>query len=175
MQTHSIVLATTLLAAVFATPALAAGNGGGASGGVWPGGGGGAPSGAGPSGGAGAPSRGPSSGPGPSFRGANSFTPQTQPGLSSNFKAPHPGWTPPAKVAGSGPSQDWRRHHHHPIPGPIFVPGGSNDYAYDDQDYNDGGDPANCWVYRKAHDRAGHFLGFVHVNLAVARSAKAGS
>jgi len=39
------------------------------------------------------------------------------------------------------------------------------DYVYGDDDYDDGSDPTDCQVYRKAFDRSGHFLGWVRVNL----------
>jgi hypothetical protein len=159
MQTHSIILAAALLAAAFVTPAMAAGpGGGGAPGGVWPTGGG--PSSSGPPAG-GPPSHGPSS-PAPSFRSSNVFAPSGPLAPTSNFKTPHPGWTP---VAGVGANQDWRNHrrHHYPGVGPNVAPGGYDDYAYND--YDDGSDTTNCWVYRKAHDRAGRFLGWTHVNV----------
>ena len=67
-------------------------------------------------------------------------------------------------VGGKPPVGDaWRRHH--PWPGgPVFVPTGAyysygGDYYYDETDVN------HCWVYRKVYDRAGHFLGWAHVEL----------
>jgi len=49
--------------------------------------------------------------------------------------------------------------------GPIFVPAPSGDYVYGGDDYDDGGDPTGCWVYRKVDDRSGAFLGWVRLNL----------
>ncbi len=96
--------------------------------------------------------------------------------LSPDFKPPNSGGPsvgskPPSRGAPSfadhGRDQDiWRQRprRYWLGGGPIFVPDPSGDYAYSDADYDDGGDPTGCWVYRKAYDRAGAFLGFVHVD-----------
>jgi hypothetical protein len=151
------LLAAAAVAATFAAPAAAAGFNG-ADGPLNFGGAGTAlPS----SGGAGvAGPRGPS-GPGHEPGGAN-----------TGFRPPRLG-APPLHGAAPGyaghrhDSDDWRRRprHYWLGDGPIFVPDPSGDYVYGSDDYDDGGDPTGCWIYRKAYDGAHRFLGFVRVDL----------
>ena len=49
--------------------------------------------------------------------------------------------------------------------GPVFVPEASGDYVYGEDDYDDGGDPTGCRVYRQAYDRSGALLGRVQVDV----------
>jgi len=160
------LLAAAAVAAAFAAPAAAAGFNGG-DGPLNSGGAGTAlPS----SGGAGvAGPRGPS-GPGHAPDGA---LPQLNPGgANTGFRPPRLG-APPLHGAAPGyaghrhDSDDWRRRprHYWLGNGPIFVPDPSGDYVYGSDDYDDGGDPTGCWVYRNAYDGAHRFLGFVRVDL----------
>jgi hypothetical protein len=172
MRVVSNFLAAALVAVAFAALAAAAGmNSVAAPGGAW------SPSDGGPvlpqNGGGGAPPPGPS-GPGPGYRGPSSFTPRSPTGPSGPsgaFTPPHPGPTPPGlwgrgpgPGSGPGPNQRRRPRHYWLGNGPIFVPQPSGDYIYGDEDYDDGADPAECWVYRKIYDRSGHFLGWAHIN-----------
>lgn len=152
MRNLAKVLVLSLAAAAFAAPAYAASMGGG-----WGGGGGGAvfPQGGGP------PEGGAGAGPGPGGHvSGGGLAPHSQAAPSGSFiQQGKPGrW-----VSGRPIGDSWRRHH--PWPGgPVFVPNGGyfaygGDYYYDETDVN------HCWVYRKAYDRAGHFLGFVRVDL----------
>lgn len=49
--------------------------------------------------------------------------------------------------------------------GPVLVPDSSSDYLLGDVDYDDGGDPTGCTVFRKASDGDGRFLGWVPIDL----------
>jgi hypothetical protein len=124
-----------------------------------------------PGGDAGAGPHGPS---GPS-RGPGGVLPPNARGPGAGF-SPNAGLRPPHHGLPSSPGfggpggpdgVDWRRRprRYWLGGGPIFVPDPSGDYVYSDEDYDDGGDPTGCWIYRKAYDRAGRFLGFVHVDL----------
>jgi hypothetical protein len=155
----SKVLAAALVTVAFAAPAAAMGMSGptGGDGPILPQNGGGPPA-SGPS------------GPGPGYRGPSSFAPHSPSGPSGAFTPPHPGPRPPGvsgRGPGPGPAPDQRRRprHYWLGNGPIFTPDPSGDYVYGDEDYDDGGDPSDCWVYRKIYDRSGHFLGFAHVDL----------
>ena len=79
---------------------------------------------------------------------------------------PPPGAQPGFAGHGLG-GDDWRRRTRHYWFGgrPIFIPEPSGDYVYGGDDYDDGSDPNGCWVFRKAFDRGGRFLGWVHVDL----------
>ena len=171
MRGFSKFLAVAAVAATFAAPVAAGFPGGGGppgsagAGPVWipPGGDGGR----GPRG----PS-GPNLGPGgvappPNPGGPNAGSrPRNPGGPNFNFRPPHHGAAP--NFAGHGhDGNDWRRRprHYWLGGGPIFVPDPSGDYVYGDDDYDDGGDPSGCSVYRKAYDSAGAFLGFVHIDL----------
>ncbi len=157
MRTLAKAFALSFAAAALAAPAYAGPMGGGGGGG-WGGGGGGAilPQGGGPpEGGAG-----PGPGPGGHVSGGG-LAPRSQAAPSGGFmqQGKPGGW-----VGGKPPVGDaWRRHH--PWPGgPVFVPFGAyysygGDYYYDETDVN------HCWVYRKVYDRAGHFLGWAHIDL----------
>jgi hypothetical protein len=158
MRGFSKFLAVAAIAAAFIAPPAAAGfNGGGGppsfggAGPVLP-----APGGDGVEGphGPSAPNRGP----------GGVLPPSNPSGPNAGFKPPHGA---PPSFAGHGDGDNWHRRprHYWLGGGPIFVPDLSGDYVYSDDDYDDGGDPTGCWIYRKAYDRAGHFLGFVHVDL----------
>ena len=150
------LLAVAAVAATLAAPAAAAGFNGGD----------------GPlnSGGAGlAGPRGPS---GPDHE-AGGVLPPPNPGApNTGFRPPRLG-APPLHGAAPGfagrrhDGDDWRRRprHYWLGNGPIFVPDPSGDYVYGSDDYDDGGDPTGCWVYRKAYDGTHRFLGFVPVDL----------
>ena len=89
--------------------------------------------------------------------------------VDPNFDLRPPRHDAPPHVAGHGGHDraDWRsRARHYWLGGgPIFVPEPSGDYVYSEDDYDDGSDPSGCWVYRKAYDSAGAFLGFVHIDM----------
>jgi hypothetical protein len=161
MRVVSNMLAAALITVAFAAPAAAMGMSGPTGGAGWSGG-------AGPilpqNGGA-PPAHGPS-GPEPGYRGPNTFTPHGLNGPSGAFTPPHLGPRPPG-VSGPGPGPDQRHRprHYWLGNGPIFTPEPSGDYVYGDEDYDDGGDATDCWIYRKTYDRSGHFLGFAHVDL----------
>jgi hypothetical protein len=154
MRRLAKILVLSFAAATLAAPALAAPMGGG---GGWSGGGGGIlPQGGGP------PEVGAGAGPGPGGHVPSiGPAPRWQAAPSGGFVqlGKPAGW-----VSGKPPVGDiW--HHHHQWPGgPIFIPDGG-DFSYIGDYYYDETDADHCWVYRRAYDRAGHFLGFVHVNL----------
>jgi hypothetical protein len=167
MRIVSNFLAAALVAVAFTAPAAAMGMSGPTGGYGWSGGGG-----AGPilpqNGGGGPPPHGPP-GLGPGYSGPNGFTPHSPSGPSGAFTPPHTGPTPPGVSGlgpgpGPGPDQRRRPRHYWLGNGPIFVPEPSGDYVYGDEDYDDGGDASGCWIYRKAYDRSGHFLGWVHID-----------
>jgi hypothetical protein len=177
MRGFSRFLAVAAVAAIVAAPAAAAGfpGGGGPGGGGPLGPGGAGPVWLPPGGDGGRGPHGPSSpirGPGgvappPNPGGPNTgFRPPNPGGPNSNFRPPHHG-APPNFAGHRHDGNDWRRRprHYWLGGGPIFVPDPSGDYVYSDDDYDDGSDPTGCWVYRKAYDSAGAFLGFVHVDL----------
>ena len=175
MRGFSKFVAVATIVAACAAPAAAAGfNGGGP-----PGFGGGAPNsgdsgpvlpspggGAGPRGPSG-PSHGPGGVPPPNPGGPNTgFKPPNPGGPNFGFRPPHRD-APPGFAGHGHDGADWRpRPRHYWFGGgTIFVPDPSGDYVYGDDDYDDGSDPTGCWVFRKAYDSAGAFLGFVHVDL----------
>jgi hypothetical protein len=49
--------------------------------------------------------------------------------------------------------------------GPIFVPEPGGDFFYGDVDYDDGGDPTGCMIFRKAFSSDGRFLGWAQIDL----------
>ena len=103
----------------------------------------------------------------PNANGPNTgFRPPNPGGPNSGFRPPHHG-APPSFAGHGHDGDDWRRRprRYWLGGGPIFVPDPSGDYVYSDDDYDDGSDPTGCWVYRKAYDGAGRFLGFVRVDL----------
>lgn len=157
-----LAAAAVAVAATCAAPADASGfNGGGGPAGL-----GGVPSsGAAPS----APRSGAVVGPripsGP-IRGPAGVQPPNPGGPNSDFRPLRHGVRP--GFAGRGyEGGDWRRRprHYWLGGGPFFVPDPSGDYVYGDDDYDDGSDPTDCWIYRKAYDRAGRFLGFARLDL----------
>ena len=158
------LLAAATVTAAFAAPAAAAGflGGGGPGDGGPQGSGGAEPTWIPPGGNGGRGPHGPS---GPS-RGPGSVAPPPNPGgPNAGFRPPQHGAAP--NFAGHGHDGDnWRRRprHYWLGGGPIFVPDPSGDYVYSADDYDDGSDPTGCWVYRKAYDSAGAFLGFVHID-----------
>jgi hypothetical protein len=158
------LLAVATVTAAFAAPAAAAGflGGGGPGDGGPQGSGGAEPTWIPPGGNGGRGPHGPS---GPS-RGPGGVAPPPNPGgPNAGFRPPQHGAAP--NFAGHGHDGDnWRRRprHYWLGGGPIFVPDPSGDYVYSADDYDDGSDPTGCWVYRKAYDSAGAFLGFVHID-----------
>jgi hypothetical protein len=152
MRKLARIFILSLAAAALAAPADAAAMGGGGAGG-----GGGAffPQGGGP------PVGGAGAGPGPgSHVSGGGLAPRSQAAPNGGF--PQQG-KPGVWVGGRPVGGAWRRHY--PWPGgPVFVPNGGyfsygGGYYYDETDVN------NCWVYRKVYDRAGHFLGWAHIDL----------
>jgi hypothetical protein len=168
------LLAVAAVTASFAAPAPAGGfiGGGGPGNGGPPGSVGVGPEWIPPGGGGAGPdaqpglNRGPNGGAPPAHRGPNTgFKPPNPGGPNPNFRPPRRGAGP--NFSGHGHDGDeWRRRprHYWLGGGPIFVPDPSGDYVYSDDDYDDGSDPTGCWVYRKAYDSGGAFLGFVHID-----------
>ena len=173
MRGLSKLLAVAAVAVACAAPAAAAGfNGGGGPLGFS----GGPPNsgGAGPAlpspGGDGLASPRRETGPG---HGPGGVAPPPNPGgPNADFAPPRRGAPPPHDAPrgfaghGRGDDSDWRRRprHYWLGGGPIFAADPSGDYVYGNDDYDDGSDSTDCWVYRKAYDRAGRLLGFVHVD-----------
>jgi hypothetical protein len=168
MRGFSKFLAVAAVVVAFAAPAAAAGmNGGGGPQGF--GGGPPNPGGAGLTppltGGVGV--KGPNGQFGPGHGPGGVLSPPNPSGPNAGFSSPDHRVRPPGFL-GQGPGGDNRRHrprHYWLGGGPIFVPEPSGDYVYGNDYDDDGSDATGCWVYRKVYDRAGHFLGFVHVDL----------
>jgi len=167
MRGFSRLFAVAAISLVCAAPAAGAGM----SGGGGPNSGGSGPVLPQPDGGAAGPPgpSGPNHAPGgvlpPNRNGPNAgFKPPNQGGPDSGFKPPHHTVAP---NDGGHDGDNWRRRprRYWLGGGPIFVPDPSGDYVYSADDYDDGSDPTGCWVYRKAYNSAGAFLGWVHVDL----------
>ena len=88
-------------------------------------------------------------------------------GPKSTLRPRHDGAQPNAHFSDHrSQDNDWRRPRHYRFGGgPLFVPEASGDYVYSQDDYDDGGDPTGCRVYRQAYDRSGALLGWVQVDL----------